>query len=88
MPLAVARSAGEQQWFNQFPLGVWPDLFPGVKSLRDLAALVRYVRPMRPNTGPFNFEVTSGATAALFQRIGPNVLVTHSQAGGPGWVTA
>ncbi len=43
---------------------------------------------MTPNTGPFEVKVTSDATAALFKKIGPGVLVTHSQAGGPGWVTA
>ena len=28
------------------------------------------------------------ASAALFNKIGPGILVTHSQGGGPGWVTA
>ncbi|HWO10373.1 MAG TPA: hypothetical protein VNN80_12865, partial [Polyangiaceae bacterium] len=28
------------------------------------------------------------AVAALFTKIGPGVLVTHSQGGGPGWLTA
>ena len=43
---------------------------------------------MTPNTGPFDIEVTSDAVAALFQKIGPGILVTHSQGGGPGWRTA
>jgi hypothetical protein len=88
VPLAVAPTADEQQWFNQFRLGVWPSFFPGVQFSRDPEALVQYFRQMTPNTGPFDVEVTSDATAALFARIGPGVLVTHSQAGGPGWVTA
>jgi hypothetical protein len=36
----------------------------------------------------FDVEVLSDAVSALFTRIGPGILVTHSQGGGPGWVTA
>ena len=43
---------------------------------------------MTPNTGPFDVEVVSDAVSALFDKIGPGILVTHSQGGGPGWFTA
>ena len=43
---------------------------------------------MVPNTGPFDLEVISDAMAALFAKTGPGILVTHSQGGGPGWLTA
>lgn len=88
VPLPLTPVADEQQWFNQFRLGAWPDWFPGVQFSRDPQALDQYFRQMTPNTGPFDVEVISDATAALFKKIGPGVLVTHSQAGGPGWVTA
>ncbi|MDM0054165.1 alpha/beta hydrolase [Variovorax fucosicus] len=88
VPLTITPTPDEPQWFNQFRLGVWPDFFPGVQFSRDTEALNQYFRQMTPNTGPFDVEVTSNATAALFKKIGPGVLVTHSQAGGPGWVTA
>ncbi|MDM0040011.1 alpha/beta fold hydrolase [Variovorax sp. J22G21] len=88
VPLTITPAPDEPQWFNQFRLGVWPDFFPGVQFSRDTEALNQYFRQMTPNTGPFDVEVTSNATAALFKKIGPGVLVTHSQAGGPGWVTA
>lgn len=87
-PASVAPVADEQQWFNQFRLGIWPNLFPGVQFSQDPAAMDQYFRQMTPNTGPFDVEVISNATAALFRKIGPGILVTHSQAGGPGWVTA
>lgn len=87
-PAAVAPVADEQQWFNQFRLGIWPNLFPGVQFSRDPVAMEQYFRQMTPNTGPFDVEVISNATAALFEKIGPGILVTHSQSGGPGWVTA
>lgn len=85
---AIAPTPDEQLWFNQFRLGVWPDLFAGVQFSRDPQALEQYFRQMTPNTGAFDGEVISEATAALFTKIGPAVLITHSQAGGPGWVTA
>ena len=43
---------------------------------------------MTPDTGPFDIEVISDAVAALFNKIGPGILVTHSHSGGPGWRTA
>ena len=43
---------------------------------------------MTPNTGPFDVPVITSAVSALFDKIGPGILVTHSQSGGPGWVTA
>ena len=32
--------------------------------------------------------MVSEAVVALFNKIGPGILVTHSQGGGPGWLTA
>ena len=43
---------------------------------------------MTPNTGPYDAGVISDAMSALFSRIGPAILFTHSQGGGPGWLTA
>ena len=43
---------------------------------------------MTPNVGPYDPEVISDACAALFNKIGPAVFVTHSQGGGLGWATA
>ncbi len=55
---------------------------------RNPEALNQFFRSMTPNTGPFDAEVTSRAVSTLFDRIGPGVLVTHSQGGGPGWLAA
>jgi len=88
LPMTIMPTPDEQTWFNTFRLGIWPDFFPGVQFSRDPEALNQYFRQMTPNTGPFDAEVISDAVAALFGKIGPGVLVTHSQAGGPGWRTA
>ena len=87
-PLNLTPTPDEQTWFNIFRVGIWPDYFPGVQFSRDPEAMNQYFRQMTPNTGPFDAEVISDAVSALFNRIGPGILVTHSQGGGPGWLTA
>jgi hypothetical protein len=88
LPMTITPTPDEQTWFNIFRVGIWPNYFPGVQFSRDPEALNQYFRQMTPNTGPFDVEVFSGTVSALFNRIGPGILVTHSQGGGPGWVTA
>jgi pimeloyl-ACP methyl ester carboxylesterase len=43
---------------------------------------------MTPNVGAYDPAVVSDACAALFDKIGPAIFVTHSQGGGLGWLTA
>ena len=43
---------------------------------------------MVPDTGPFDAKVVTEAVSALFDKIGPAVLVTHSHSGGVGWTVA
>jgi hypothetical protein len=50
--------------------------------------LNQYFRQMTPDTGPIDIDVTSDAVAALFNKIGPGILVTHSHSGGMGWRAA
>lgn len=83
----VTPTTDDQMWFQQFRLGVWPDYYPGVQFPKDREALNQYFRQMTPNTGPFDMEVISDAIAALYTKTGPGILVTHSQGGGPGWVS-
>ena len=87
-PMTITAAPDDQEWFDLFRLGVWPDYFPGVQFPRDPESLNQYFRQMTPNTGPFDLDVISDAIAALFEKIGPAILVTHSQGGGVGWLTA
>lgn len=80
--------ADEQMWFNQFRVGTWPNYFAGVQFSKDPETLNQYFRSMTPNTGVFDPAVISDAVSALFNKIGNGVLITHSQSGGPGWLTA
>jgi len=77
----------EQKWFNVFRLGIWPDFFPGVQFAKDPESLEQYFRQMTPDTGPIDIDVNSDAVAALFDKIGLGILVTHSHSGGMGWQT-
>jgi pimeloyl-ACP methyl ester carboxylesterase len=87
-PTTITATPDEQTWFNIFRVGIWPEYSPGVQFSRDAETLNQYFRQMTPNTGPFDAEVISDAVSALFNRIGPAILITHSQGGGPGWLTA
>ncbi|MFN8256201.1 MAG: alpha/beta fold hydrolase [Bacteroidales bacterium] len=78
----------EQQWFNTFRVGIWPKYFDGVQFARDTNTLNQYFRQMVPNIGPIDMNVNTNAIAALFNKIGPAILVTHSHSGGMGWATA
>jgi hypothetical protein len=87
VPADVPATTDDQMWFGMFRIGVWPDYFPGVQFSRAPEALDQYFRAMTPNTGPYDAEINARAVAALFTKIGPGILVTHSQSGGPGWLT-
>ncbi|MEQ1653992.1 MAG: alpha/beta fold hydrolase, partial [Hyphomicrobium sp.] len=84
----IKPTPDEQLWFNQFRVGLWPNYFDGVQFDRKPETLNQYFRAMTPNTGPFDMNVLSDGVSALFDRIGPGILFTHSQGGGPGWLTA
>lgn len=88
VPSSISATPDDQTWFGTFRLGIWPDYFPDVQFSRDPGALDQYFRQMTPNTGPFDLEIISDAVSELFSMIGPGILVTHSQGGGPGWLTA
>lgn len=88
VPVSITPTPDEQFWFDTFRVGVWPEYFPGVQFPRDEVSLNQYFRQMTPNTGPFDAGLISDAVVALFDKVGPGILVTHSQGGGPGWLTA
>lgn len=86
--MTIKPTPDEQLWFNQFRIGLWPNYFDGVQFDRRPETLNQFFRSMTPNTGPFDMNVVSDGVAALFNKIGPGILFTHSQGGGPGWLTA
>jgi hypothetical protein len=84
----LTPTPGEQATFSTFRLGIWPHFFPGVQFPRDPESLNQYWRQQTPSTGPGDNAVITNAGAALFNKIGPAVLLTHSASGILGWLTA
>ncbi|MBK7131568.1 MAG: alpha/beta fold hydrolase [Bacteroidales bacterium] len=83
----IQPTPDEQGWFGTFRIGIWPDYFEGVQFARDPETLNQYFRQMVPNIGPIDISVNAEAVSALFNKIGPAILVTHSHSGGMGWAT-
>ena len=60
----VTVEPNEQWFFNQFRLGLWPDLYENVQFSDDPAALEQFFRAMVPDTGPLDAEViVAGASS-------------------------
>lgn len=85
VPGQIEAMPDDHSWFNTFRVGIWPDFFPGVQFDRSPETLNQYFRQSTPNTGPFDLDVVSDALAAVCERTGPAILVTHSMGGGVGW---
>jgi len=83
--VTVSTAPDEQFWFNMFRVGTWPNYYLGVQFPKDPESLNQYFRQMTPDTGPIDIRVNSDAVAALFDKIGEGILVTHSHSGGMGW---
>lgn len=86
-PVTLNPVTHDQRWFDIFRVGIWPEFFPGVQFAQDPESVEQYFRQMTPDTGPIDVNKNAEAVSALFDRIGPAVLVTHSHSGGMGWLT-
>lgn len=84
----IEPTPNDQLFFDQFRLGKWPNYFDNVQFDRTPETLDQFFRSVTPNTGPYDAGVISDAMSALFAKTGPAILFTHSQGGGPGWLTA
>ena len=78
----------DQFWFDNFRMGQWPHYYPGSQFPQSDAALEQFFRQMTPNTGAYDEQLIATDLAALMDKIGGGILVTHSQGGGPGWHAA
>lgn len=87
-PVTIAAAPDDQLWFGIFRLGVYPNFYEGVQFSKDPEVLDQYYRQMTPDTGPIDIDINVEAVSALFDIVGPGILVTHSHSGGQGWLTA
>lgn len=87
-PISIAAAPDDQLWFGIFRLGLGAEFYPEVQFSNDPEALNQFFRQITPDTGPIDIEINTCAVSELFNKIGEGVLVTHSQSGGMGWLTA
>jgi hypothetical protein len=78
----------DQASWNSWRLGIWPNFFPNSQFPQGADALDHFFREGGNSNGPSNNTVSTDAVAALFNKIGPAILITHSASGMPGLVTA
>ena len=86
--ITIEPAPRDQFLFNLFRIGQWPNYFPNVQFARDAESLNQYFRQVTSDTGPNDREVQANAVSALFDKIGDAVLLTHSDSGSRGWITA
>lgn len=84
----IDAAPNDPLFFDQFRMGRWPNYFDNAQFDRKPQTLEQFFRSLTPNTGPYDAGVIADALSSLFTRIGPSILFTHSQGGGPGWLTA
>ncbi len=84
----IKATPDEQFWFENFRMGVWPEYYEGSQFPQSEEALDQFFRQITPNTGAYDEQLIAADLAALMDKIGGGILVTHSQGGGPGWQTA
>ena len=78
--------ADEMFWFDIWRIGLWPNYNEGVQFSKDKEYMAQFFREMTPDLS--NHKQDIPAINALADKIGGNVLVTHSAGGYPGWAVA
>lgn len=84
----ITPTTTDQFCFDISRLGLWPNFYKNVQFPQSQEALNQFFRQTTPNTGNYDEQIISDSMSQLFNKIGDGVLVTHSQGGGPGWLTA
>lgn len=78
--------ADEMFWFDIWRIGIWPAYNKGVQFPCDSTSLSQFFREMTPDMSDHKLDV--GAINAIVDKIGDNILVTHSAGGFSGWIAA
>jgi pimeloyl-ACP methyl ester carboxylesterase len=78
---------GDRWSFHIWRIGDFPKPYPTAQFPRDPAAIDQALLMIQPSHAD-DPEVISDGIVALLDRIGPAILVTHSQGGLIGWLTA
>lgn len=87
--VSIKPDINDERWFNHFRIGIYPKHFEGVQFPRDEASLNQFYRQMTPTIAKSeDLELYAKTYAALLDKIGGAILITHSQGGRVGWLTA
>ena len=78
--------ADEMFWFDIWRIGLWPNYNEGVQFSKDKEYMAQFFREMTPDLSDHKQDIP--AINALADKIGGNILVTHSAGGYPGWAVA
>lgn len=82
----VTPVADEMFWFDIWRIGIWPNYNQGVQFPNDPEYLSQFFRQMTPDLS--NHTLDADAAAAVADKVGNVILVTHSAGGMPGWMAA
>lgn len=78
--------ADEMFWFDIWRIGLWPNYNESVQFSKDKEYLSQFFREMTPDLSDHKQDIP--AIKALADKIGDNILVTHSAGSYPGWIAA
>lgn len=84
--VTVKPVADEEFWFDIWRMGLWPQWNEGIQFPKDSLSVSNFFRQMVPDLS--NHQLDVAALDAVSQKIGDNILVTHSAGGFPGWMAA
>lgn len=85
----ISSKGDDQLWYDQFRIGLYPERYKGSQFADGPEALDNFFRQMTPNTGPFDSSIIASALGKVFDKLdNGGILVSHSQGGGPGFLTA
>lgn len=81
----IKATPDDQFWYGQFRMGLWPNFYEGSVFPQDKESMEQFFRQMTPDTAPFDVSVEAAAITAAMERVGDNILVTHSRGCSVGW---
>lgn len=84
--VTVKPVADEEFWFDIWRMGLWPQWNEGIQFPKDSLSVSNFFRQMVPDLS--NHQLDVAALDAVSQKIGDNILVSHSAGGFPGWMAA
>lgn len=84
--VTIKPVADEEFWFDIWRMGLWPQWNDGIQFPKDSLSVSNFFRQMVPDMSNHQLDVV--ALDAMAEKIGNQILVTHSAGGFPGWMAA